>query len=357
MPKTLPNNVLVIRGGLEPPATAEADRELVKLAQDAGPKAGKGPVNLPSRRAQWRLEPYASHVGVLWDPRVFEASIAWTRDSLRAVPEAISSPQMQDSPTVKIKAHAPALGGALGVLGIFCLFPMVATLAAKSNRQQLLTPGQELCRPKAPQVLAPVAIASALAVCILKFWIPLRFLRIVTGDYLGSFFLLSGAFLLLVFRGRVSKNLMGSLAPWCIGVVTSLAIVFGLGSWLDWRLDIAWMDGARWARFVPLALACLPYCLAEEYMLGPRVPQGRLHRLLLFGVWRLLIWVILVLGVLLLHSGQLLIILLALFLALFSLFQRLGMDAVRQRTGSAEASGIFGAILLAWFLAAVLPLS
>jgi hypothetical protein len=52
-----------------------------------------------------------------------------------------------------------------------------------------------------------------------------------------------------------------------------------------------------------------------------------------------------------------LIPLLAVFLALFSIAQRLGADALRKRTGSAAAAILFSAILVAWFVAAVFPLT
>jgi hypothetical protein len=45
------------------------------------------------------------------------------------------------------------------------------------------------------------------------------------------------------------------------------------------------------------------------------------------------------------------------YLALFSIGQRLGADAVRRRTGSAAAAAFFGAILGAWFIAAAFPLT
>ena len=43
-------------------------------------------------------------------------------------------------------------------------------------------------------------------------------------------------------------------------------------------------------------------------------------------------------------------------LAAFSDLQRLATDAFRLRTGSATAAAAFGAILAAWFIAAVFPL-
>ncbi len=66
---------------------------------------------------------------------------------------------------------------------------------------------------------------------------------------------------------------------------------------------------------------------------------------------------VLVFGIFVLHSGAILLILLALFLAVFFVLQRLGMDLVRQETGSAVAAAVFGAILLAGFCLVIFPVT
>jgi hypothetical protein len=72
---------------------------------------------------------------------------------------------------------------------------------------------------------------------------------------------------------------------------------------------------------------------------------------------RLIAFLVLVFGIFVLHSGAILIILLAVYLALFSLFQRLGMDVVHHQTGSAIAAAVFGAILLAGFCLVIFPVT
>jgi len=62
-------------------------------------------------------------------------------------------------------------------------------------------------------------------------------------------------------------------------------------------------------------------------------------------------------GVLLLHSGEILIGLLAFYMALFNIVQRSGMDIVHEETGSAAATALFGAILLAGFCLVIFPLT
>jgi uncharacterized membrane protein YfcA len=71
----------------------------------------------------------------------------------------------------------------------------------------------------------------------------------------------------------------------------------------------------------------------------------------------LLAWLVLAFGTFVLHSGQILVVLLMPYFALFFLFMRLGARLVRQRTASATAAAIFGAILLAGFSLVLFPVS
>jgi hypothetical protein len=62
-------------------------------------------------------------------------------------------------------------------------------------------------------------------------------------------------------------------------------------------------------------------------------------------------------GFVLFASGEALPVLLAFYLALTFLLARLGADSLRRRTGSPAAAALFGAILAAWFVAAVFPIT
>jgi hypothetical protein len=85
--------------------------------------------------------------------------------------------------------------------------------------------------------------------------------------------------------------------------------------------------------------------------------RGSGARIWLALALRLAAFVALVFGIFVLHSGVILVILLALYLALFFVFQRLGMDLVRKQTGSAIAAAVFGAILLAGFCLVIFPVT
>ena len=62
-------------------------------------------------------------------------------------------------------------------------------------------------------------------------------------------------------------------------------------------------------------------------------------------------------GVLILHNGEILMGLLSVYMAVFNLIQRSGMDIVRTETGSAMAATLFGAILHAGFCLVIFPLT
>ncbi len=115
------------------------------------------------------------------------------------------------------------------------------------------------------------------------------------------------------------------------------------------------MTAARWARFAPLFLAMLPYHAAEELLLGPAPPGKRMRRLITALLLRLTAWAAIVAGIFVLHSGEVLLVLLAPSFGLFCVLQRWGMSVVREVTASPIATTVFGAILLAGFCLVVFP--
>jgi hypothetical protein len=62
-------------------------------------------------------------------------------------------------------------------------------------------------------------------------------------------------------------------------------------------------------------------------------------------------------GVLFFHSGEILMGLLSVYMALFNLIQRLGIDIVRYETDSATAAALFGAILQTGFCLVIFPIT
>jgi hypothetical protein len=135
-----------------------------------------------------------------------------------------------------------------------------------------------------------------------------------------------------------------------------IVLVLIATAWFDLTFYEAWLTGAKWARFPFLVLVLFPYLLAEETLLGPVKSGKKWSRLALALSLRLISWGALMAGILFLHSGEILMGLLSLYMAVFNLLQRCAMDMVRNETGSAAAA-LFGAILQAGFCLVIFPLT
>jgi hypothetical protein len=104
-------------------------------------------------------------------------------------------------------------------------------------------------------------------------------------------------------------------------------------------------------------LVCLPYHAAEEIVAGPPGSGGAVRHLALTLSLRLIAWCALLGGIFFLHSGEVLLMLLAPYFGLFCLLQGLSMDIVRRETGSSAAAAVFGAILMSGFCLAIFPIA
>ncbi len=207
------------------------------------------------------------------------------------------------------------------------------------------------------RVLMEVTAVFFATVALLRFWNPLSLVRLYNGAYFASFLLIAGLAILLIHRKAVRACWPAEIKAVLFAAFAALALHLLVTAWIDATLAEAWLSWARWARFPVLLVAAFAYLLAEELLLGPVAARGMGSRIWLALTVRAVAFLALIFGIFVLHSGAILIILLALYLALFFLFQRLGMDIVRQQTGSAIAAAVFGAILLAGFCLVIFPVT
>src|SRR5207244_10154245 len=108
------------------------------------------------------------------------------------------------------------------------------------------------------------------AVVVLKFWVPLRALRLWTGDYLASFFLLAGVLLLALLWKASHAALRFNLSAIAGVCVLGLATILAFGAWLNWQLDDVWMNAPRWLGFALVVVASLAYFAAVVLAFGVR---------------------------------------------------------------------------------------
>ncbi len=355
LPQRMPSNLLVFSGQYE---LAILHRAAEALLHASGGTRDQ-PEDFAQKRAfDLRYVAGGTHTSLIMDRNVAHQSERWIMQCLfPEIPPETLALNLDLAPfAVANKGRHRLAGSVLGLIGILLLFPFCATLVASAAGPPRAEP--LLDHPPYELSMAEASVAALAGVLLLTLGIPLKFLHIYTADYFLSVLLIVGLVLLFFNRALIKESWPPGASSSIIAAIFAFAIFLSLGAWLNWQLDDAWLNEPRWIRFATILPITLIFCSAEELVLGP-VQSGK-RRALRFAVFlllRLAIFLACTLAYYELRSGQVLIPLLAVFLALFSALQRLGADALSKRTGSSAAAILFSAILAAWFVAAVFPLT
>jgi pimeloyl-ACP methyl ester carboxylesterase len=355
LPQRMPANLLVF--------SAQFDIALLKrLAEKLQQAAGGNrihPDDFAQQRAfELRRVSHATHTSLIVDRNVAHQSEMWAIEALfPSISRETLALNLDLATYETYKEGRRRLAGAVvGFVGLLLMFPLAESLAAK-----FAAPWRaEGDIPRLPAALALVeGIAFAFAgVLLLMLGTPFRFLHIFTGDYLVSILFVVGALFLLWNRTDAAASLSFEPRQQIAAAVLGLATILAFGAWLNWQLDDAWLNAPRWLRFTAMVPILWIYSYAEEVILGPvETGKRRALRFTLFLLLRLELWAACAMAAYSLASGQILMVILFTFLAAFSILQRFAADALRLRTGSATAAALFSAILAAWFIAAVFPLT
>ncbi len=323
----MPTNSLIMTGQLEPKWMKENAVDLV---------AGSGDASV-----EYKSVPLNSHVSVLFSPTVAREAQAWAAKVLK-LPTATQLP-----------TRGGLLGGLLGLIGIFFLAgPFVREATGKTETEQKRAAGT----PEWPRTILEVASVSVGIVVLLRYWIPLKGMHSFEGDYLASFFLLVGLALLFL-HGRLARTQFRAKGAALLGAaLAGMLLHLLLTGWLQLTLTGAWATLERWVRFPFYFMGAFLFLFILELLVGP-VEEGRRARR--FGVWigmLVLAWLALAAGVMYLHSGEILLVLLSPYFALFFVCMGLGAQLVRRITGAAAAAALFGAILLAGICQVIFPI-
>jgi pimeloyl-ACP methyl ester carboxylesterase len=325
----LPPNSLVMVGTRELESMKRNAADLVALRNDA--------------TSRFLQIPGASHVSILFSGAAMRASQKWAAQVLHLTPAAA------------LPSQRPLLGALAGFVGILLIAgPFLREVTGKNTVTEVAVTATVI---GVPRLFLEIAAGSVLVVLLLRFGIPLKRIGLLQGDYLASFLLLLGAALTLMHWSTERKALASSTRDLLAAAFAGLVLLLLATAWFDLTFYEAWLTVTKWARFPFLVAVVLPYHLAEETLLGPVLTGKRGRRLALALTLRLVSWGALMGGVLILHNGEILMGLLALYMGVFNLIQRSGMDIVRTETGSAGAAALFGAILLAGFCLVIFPLT
>lgn len=330
-PPAAPPNMLIISASWEPSAVRETARDL--LARGA------------TTSGKYLVVPRSTHVSLLFNEEALRASQNWAAQALHLFSAA------------RIPSRLPFLGFAMGFAGLILLTaPFIREFLPKA-------PNAETCDPPRIMRLLVEFLVLSFSVILLLRWIhAYRILHVFEGDYLAGFLFLTGVALLLLHYRAVLASSSSNPGRAQVRVLLMAgigAVIFVLlySAWFDLTFSAAWLTSAKWLRIPFFLLVLLPYHFAEEIAVGPLSQRGAWQRLALALSLRFVCWSALATGVFLLHSGEILLVLLAPYLTGFCLLQRLGMDIVRAQTGSASSAAIFGAILMAGFCLAIFPVA
>jgi pimeloyl-ACP methyl ester carboxylesterase len=351
-PPPTPANTLVLSGSMETRSVRDSARSLIFGGAEA---TGK-----------YMVIPHSTHVSLLFDPDVARAAQAWATRVLKL-----------DANPPGLPSRMPLAGSIAGLAGILVLAgPFLretlgmSTIRARGETEAAIQtntagfleePGSPIIAPSFGRVLLEVTAASIVIVALLRAiphsWNPFAFFHVFEGDYLAVFLLILGSILLFAHGKHVGVFREWKPTTLLAAAFAALVLPLLIYSWLDLTVSEAWLTSARWLRLPAICLAALPYHAAEELLVGPPRARSAKARFVLALTMRLAAWVALLLGVLVLHNGEILLGLLAPYLAIFCLLQRTGMDVVRKGTGSPLAAALFGAILLAGFSVVVFPIT
>lgn len=348
LPRRMPGNLLILSGGYDLWPMKEQARQLSAAA--GGERIQ--PVDFAEMRAfAVAVVPHATHTSLIVNREVAQNATLWAVETLS--PEKLAKSGALLGMDL---GQRSLLGSWVGLAGLALLFP--AAVRATGTFVNSAHAESVRDKPPYPLLIAEQAVFALIGILVLAVFIPLRFLHLYDGEYLASLLLISGS-LLLIFNWKYTRaNFSMQRKALLAAAVLGFAAILALGGWSNWRLGDLWMNAPRWARFAALLPVGYVFCFAEEVTLGA-VGAGK-NRAMRFGVFlimRLELWLAILLAYYELGSGQALLGVLVTGLAIFSVLQRLATDALRLRTGSATAAAGFGAILAAWFIAAVFPLT
>ncbi|MFI5097674.1 MAG: alpha/beta hydrolase [Candidatus Acidiferrales bacterium] len=296
----------------------------------------------PDPTVQFAVIPGNSHVSELFSTRVAAKLQDWTARLLHLPGGA------------PIPSRANVFGCLLGLCGIVVLAgPFLRESFGHKTPPE--PPSKHL--PPLPQVLLEFVAISLAVVYLLRYWMPLRPLSLYQGNYLASFFLLTGLALLLLHPRLALSQFSARPALLLFATLTAFILHFLSTGWFDLTFSNAWLTLHRWTRFPIFCLAVFLFFYALEVLLGPAFDVRPARRLFLSILLLTIAWLALVCGVLYLHSGEILLALLAPYFALCLLLIRLGAQLVRRSSASPTAAALFGAILFTGFCLVLFPLS
>ena len=355
MPRRMPSNLLVFSAQFDVWQLKDQAAALRKAAggdrlgaQDFAQKRAFDLVNVP----------LATHTSMLDDHGVAHSAELWALQALvpQADPKTLALNLDLSTYETFGRGRMRMIGAAFGLLGIGLMLPLCVAVTSRAAGAAAIT--SEGATPNLWLVLGEGMIGAMAGVLLLVKIKLLGFIHLYAGDYLASEAFVMAVVLLVFNRAEARKIFWLRPRALFASAVLAFVALLAFGAWFNWEIADLWLNAPRWVRFVELLPFACVFCYAEETALGPaesaRFPAARFGT---FLALRFEIWLACVVGLFVLASGQILLPILIVQFGAFSIVQGIVSQALRQRTGSATGAALFGAILTAWFVAAVFPIT
>jgi pimeloyl-ACP methyl ester carboxylesterase len=331
-------NTLILASQVEPKGLTSNAEDLAATRQDG--------------TVQFKLIPWNTHVGVLFSKIVARECQAWAKGVFHRT-EGVGH----------LPSEANVAGGVLGIAGILLLaVPFLWEMFGKETGKEANPEARKIEEmpkglPSALRAGLEYAAVSIAVMVLLKYWVPLRFIRLFEGDYLASFFLIVGVVLIWFHWNLTQAGPRAKARVLFSAVLAGIILHLLVTGWFALTVTGSWLTAERWLRFPVFFVAALVFLYALELVLGPAEEEHAARRVLLSLLYLGIAWAVLAAGAFYLHSGQIMVVLLTPFFVLFSVFLRMGAQLVRRLSTSAAAAAVFGAILLAGLCLVLFPVS
>jgi hypothetical protein len=222
-----------------------------------------------------------------------------------------------------------------------------------------LLPGTPLTTHSAQiaRLLVRYIAAGVAATLLLRFAVPMSWVRIFAMDYVISFLLITGM-ICWVFGTRKDSILDPSTglkprASWrtlLIGVVAAAYVIIVPGLLIGSNLFHVFPSGSRWWRFPVISLTSFPLLLADEFYLRCITPRWKAHAV---GILiRVLIGALMLTGVLLWNPSDAFLALVLHVVVSFWIALWFVTEAVHRNTQDPTAAAVFASLVQGWAFAA-----
>jgi pimeloyl-ACP methyl ester carboxylesterase len=284
-----------------------------------------------------RIREFAPLIKDLGDPRIEWWNLQWAGHSAAIVNPVHLARIVQ---WLNGTAQIPRTWGRLIAVAVMLVAAITLGIA--------LIPGHPI-KPALipiPATLVRLIAACTAATVILRFNIPLAWLRLFATDYLISFVFLTGVVLWLLAPRWPEITLANTAtavaaAAFTIGVVGLIAA--------SPVLHMSLSNG-RWWRFPFIAAASFPLFFFDEHTI--RKIHPRWLSLATAIVTKVLLWAFLIAGVLLLNRSAAFLFMIAHLMVFFWLALWFGASVVHRHTQDAFAAALFAALVQGWAFAA-----